>query len=624
MFLPGLSLPDGNPASGLPTEGETTKTATPGDGAFARILGSGRPADSGDVDERKIEGALAKFSVPKAASSDLQPDFLGPEAVVSLIPELKPDETTDPLMGAVLVPGSFVAEEVAATPPAPAADKLPKDAERAINVDPSQASAEAPKGRDAPATAELTTPLAGKSEQVTLRANPEAATRALDDPALRSRTEPVTVGEGDGTAPKEARTTVPNRLDALEAPLRTGAERSTDRRADGQGGAKSEPLVRSRDTGDSVPPPAAKPVPAKPVEGDPSTRQSLATLATDTPKTEAPAGPSRDPAGIARLSSEPTIPAASPDRPESAGKVPEIGSGSPVIKADASRSETGTLLPQSFQKEPPKTADDTGRSAPSPTAIPAQAAPAIGQAAPAASVIAKQTLANRVGAAKDDAEEVRRVSEVENPRSMRAEATTAAPSKTTAAAPPVPTVVEAMNVAPTAPSSTETVTPDLSPDAMFDGVSSESRTVDAMGRTETSAQATRSAELPRPAMNQIIDALRTAQGSIDLSLSPEELGRVNLTLQTQDGILSVVVTAERPETADLIRRSLDLLLQEAEAQGFDDVSFAFGGDGTQGQGYSDDGADHPGQTMAGAAFETLEPTKPIQRQTTAQGLDLRL
>lgn len=62
---------------------------------------------------------------------------------------------------------------------------------------------------------------------------------------------------------------------------------------------------------------------------------------------------------------------------------------------------------------------------------------------------------------------------------------------------------------------------------------------------------------------------------VELTLSPEELGRVRLTLSTSDAGLVLTVSAERPETLDLMRRNIDQLARDFREIGFSDLSFSF-------------------------------------------------
>ncbi|MGB3314973.1 MAG: flagellar hook-length control protein FliK [Albidovulum sp.] len=63
---------------------------------------------------------------------------------------------------------------------------------------------------------------------------------------------------------------------------------------------------------------------------------------------------------------------------------------------------------------------------------------------------------------------------------------------------------------------------------------------------------------------------------VEVTLSPEELGRVRMSLSTHDGTLTMSVQADRPETLDLLRRNIDQLAQDFRDLGFRDLSFSFG------------------------------------------------
>lgn len=130
----------------------------------------------------------------------------------------------------------------------------------------------------------------------------------------------------------------------------------------------------------------------------------------------------------------------------------------------------------------------------------------------------------------------------------------------------------------------------------------------------------------RPATaHQIVDAIRQGPGRVELTLSPEELGRVTLTIASQDGTMTVMVSAERPETLDLIRRHIDLLMQEARSAGFAGLEFGFGGDDRFPPGSlrrPDEGAEDAVSPRAPAPRPgTLAPDSPVALRG---GLDLRL
>ncbi|MFB2595560.1 flagellar hook-length control protein FliK [Paracoccus sp. p4-l81] len=68
---------------------------------------------------------------------------------------------------------------------------------------------------------------------------------------------------------------------------------------------------------------------------------------------------------------------------------------------------------------------------------------------------------------------------------------------------------------------------------------------------------------------------------IELTLTPEELGKVRMLLSPQDDGLRLIVQAERPETLDMMRRHIDQLARDFRELGYGDVSFSFGGNPQQ-------------------------------------------
>lgn len=109
---------------------------------------------------------------------------------------------------------------------------------------------------------------------------------------------------------------------------------------------------------------------------------------------------------------------------------------------------------------------------------------------------------------------------------------------------------------------------------------------------------------------------------LEIALNPEELGRVRMSLSTSETAVTMVITTERPETLDLMRRHIDQLAQDLQALGFDKIGFEFrhgqSGDqeefGTIRQDASAD--DHNSD-------DNETPPLPATRSATA-GLDLRL
>ncbi|RWR45405.1 flagellar hook-length control protein FliK [Sinirhodobacter ferrireducens] len=114
-------------------------------------------------------------------------------------------------------------------------------------------------------------------------------------------------------------------------------------------------------------------------------------------------------------------------------------------------------------------------------------------------------------------------------------------------------------------------------------------------------------------------------GPVEVALSPEELGRVRLTLHPAEHGITVAVQAERPETLDLMRRNIEMLARDFRDLGYTDVSFSFGAEsGRQQRGETTPdnsfGAepDRPAPVTPAAA-----PPRPAPRGTDGS-LDLRM
>lgn len=99
------------------------------------------------------------------------------------------------------------------------------------------------------------------------------------------------------------------------------------------------------------------------------------------------------------------------------------------------------------------------------------------------------------------------------------------------------------------------------------------------GRSETTPEQGNTPPAPPPT-RQIAEAVRMGPGTpVELVLSPEELGRVVISFQGEGESLRIHLTAERPETLDLLRRHVGELAAELKAQGYDSAGFSFGRSG---------------------------------------------
>jgi hypothetical protein len=115
-------------------------------------------------------------------------------------------------------------------------------------------------------------------------------------------------------------------------------------------------------------------------------------------------------------------------------------------------------------------------------------------------------------------------------------------------------------------------------------------------------------------------------GPVELSLAPEELGRVRMQILLDGDTVRIVLQAERAETAELLRRNGDALLSELRQSGFEDASFSFTGWGAGGQSDKQErfAGENPEPTATapnGVAFQK-PPAAPVH--TLSLGLNLRL
>ena len=121
---------------------------------------------------------------------------------------------------------------------------------------------------------------------------------------------------------------------------------------------------------------------------------------------------------------------------------------------------------------------------------------------------------------------------------------------------------------------------------------------------------------------------RVPRRAVEISLSPEELGRVHMTLSTRDTGLVLVVNADRADTLDLMRRHIDQLGQEFRRMGYQDIGFEFGQSGSEGR--SERASGHGSGLPDDASVISEVPEIVVSRVATqlsgagSAGLDLRL
>ncbi|MCT8331714.1 flagellar hook-length control protein FliK [Albidovulum sediminis] len=123
---------------------------------------------------------------------------------------------------------------------------------------------------------------------------------------------------------------------------------------------------------------------------------------------------------------------------------------------------------------------------------------------------------------------------------------------------------------------------------------------------------------------QLAAAVALRPDGAEVSLRPDELGHVRISIDRSAGETTVTLMADRPETLDLLRRHVDLLASELRGAGVHNCNFQFG----HGHGAA---AHSPpasfGQAEGGEAIGPAEPpslSSGPAPSVRGGGLDLRL
>ena len=163
----------------------------------------------------------------------------------------------------------------------------------------------------------------------------------------------------------------------------------------------------------------------------------------------------------------------------------------------------------------------------------------------------------------------------------------------------------------------------------------ESTPADDLPALTAAADSPRHLSAPQPALSapphmlargmaqQMAVALtQSGDGTTEIALSPRELGHVRLTLTSTDTTVSLTIVAERPETAELLRRNLDALGQEFRALGFGSVSFSFQDRRAPREGKPD--ADRADLRPVEPASRRVDMSAPATPAGPTRGLDIRI
>ena len=130
---------------------------------------------------------------------------------------------------------------------------------------------------------------------------------------------------------------------------------------------------------------------------------------------------------------------------------------------------------------------------------------------------------------------------------------------------------------------------------------------------------------PRLSADLVALAKTTPSGPVEILLNPEELGQLRFEIHQKSDQLRVVLSVERPETMDFLRRNADQLLGEFRAAGFAGASLSFG----QWDQQSSDPRPQPAPPPPAPerAFDPPPVPKPLPpplQMATSTGLNMRL
>jgi hypothetical protein len=125
---------------------------------------------------------------------------------------------------------------------------------------------------------------------------------------------------------------------------------------------------------------------------------------------------------------------------------------------------------------------------------------------------------------------------------------------------------------------------------------------------------------------QIMPLVRAAQnGPVEVLLNPAELGHLRFEIVQKGDQVQVILTAERPETLEMLRRNGEQLVQEMRSAGFSGASISYG---QWGQGAASGGKPTAGFAPESdddsAQIQQLAPLRPARALDSSRALNLRL
>ncbi len=169
--------------------------------------------------------------------------------------------------------------------------------------------------------------------------------------------------------------------------------------------------------------------------------------------------------------------------------------------------------------------------------------------------------------------------------------------------------------------------------AAADETNNSSRSI--MSSQEAASQARLNNSAPNPAyvVRQVADAFKMADKNlIELAMDPPELGKVRMSMTETGGVMTVNIAAENQATSELMRRHIDMLRKDFMEMGYQDVSFSFeqqGSDGQNAQGGNEFAQGGQGGTAQGDGpllpdAATLAAQTAAPQTLVSSGLDIRV
>jgi len=169
--------------------------------------------------------------------------------------------------------------------------------------------------------------------------------------------------------------------------------------------------------------------------------------------------------------------------------------------------------------------------------------------------------------------------------------------------------------------------------AAADETNNSSRSI--MSSQEAASQARLSNSAPNPAyvVRQVADAFKMADKNlIELAMDPPELGKVRMSMTETGGVMTVNIAAENQATSELMRRHIDMLRKDFMEMGYQDVTFSFeqqGSDGQNAQGGNEFAQGGQGGTAQGDGpllpdAATLAAQTAAPQTLVSSGLDIRV